>query len=105
MRPGIIGMARQWIALNQLRQQRRLVLRRRVKEELLIDGRILITIEAHRGTGVAVSVRAPRDVRVIRAECVDRDVQEICEGEDQAAGDRMRAMIAAAIATQGPSAN
>lgn len=102
MRQGIIEIARQFMAIHSLRQRRRLILRRNIREEILIDDRVLITIEGNRGNGVAVSIRAPRDVRVMRAEVIERDVQRISESEDQAERDAMLRMVGAAVTIAGP---
>jgi carbon storage regulator len=45
-----------------------LVLTRRIGEEIIIDGRIAITITAIKGDKVRIGVTAPEDVRVDRAE-------------------------------------
>lgn len=45
-----------------------LVLTRKVGDEIIIDGRIRITITAVKGDRIRVGVTAPADVRVDRAE-------------------------------------
>ena len=45
-----------------------LILRRRVGERILIDGRIEVTVLHVRGGKVRLGFSAPRDVRVLREE-------------------------------------
>jgi carbon storage regulator len=49
-----------------------LVLTRRIGEEIIIDGRIRLTITAVNGGKVRIGVTAPPDVRVDRAEVHER---------------------------------
>ena len=53
-----------------------LVLTRKTGEEIIIDGRIRITISAVAGDRVKVGISAPRDVRVDRAEVAARIAAE-----------------------------
>ena len=45
-----------------------LILRRRIGERILIDGRIEVTVLQVRGGKVRLGFSAPRDVRVLREE-------------------------------------
>ncbi len=49
-----------------------LVLTRKIGEEIIIDGRIRITIAAINGGKVRIGITAPPDVRVDRAEVHER---------------------------------
>lgn len=95
MRPGLITVARQWVALQTLRQRRRLMLNRDIRQELLIDNKILITIEGRRGGGFAVSIRAPREVIVVRGEVIERDIERL--NLSPGSRDVMQRMVDAAV--------
>ena len=45
-----------------------LVLRRRVGEQVILDGTITITVEKIRGAAVVLSISAPSSVTILRAE-------------------------------------
>ncbi|HKI37224.1 MAG TPA: carbon storage regulator [Gemmataceae bacterium] len=49
-----------------------LVLTRRIGEEIIIDGRIRVTITAVNGGKVRIGIAAPPDVRVDREEVHER---------------------------------
>ena len=48
-----------------------LVLRRKVEEGILIDGRILVKILGIDGDSIKIGIEAPRDVPVYRSEIKD----------------------------------
>jgi carbon storage regulator len=52
-----------------------LVLTRKIGEEIIIDGRIRVTITAVKGDKVRIGITAPPDVRVDRAEVHQRRAQ------------------------------
>jgi carbon storage regulator len=58
-----------------------LVLTRRIGEEIVIDGRIVVTITAIKGDKVRIGVTAPDNVRVDRAEVHARRL-EFAPGPD-----------------------
>ncbi|HET6325575.1 MAG TPA: carbon storage regulator [Planctomycetaceae bacterium] len=51
-----------------------LVLRRKVGERIVIDGRIEVTVLCIRGGRVRVGVAAPRSVRVLRQEVLRPEI-------------------------------
>jgi carbon storage regulator len=58
-----------------------LVLTRKIGEEIIIDGRIRVTITAIDGSKVRIGIEAPADVRVDREE-VHRRRQEFATRPD-----------------------
>ncbi len=52
-----------------------LVLTRKIGEEIIIDGRIRVTVTAVKGDKVRIGISAPPDVRVDRAEVHQRRAQ------------------------------
>lgn len=57
-----------------------LVLRRKVGERVVIDGRITIVVNRLEGNRVSLGIEAPDDVRVLRAE-LQRTVEDFIEPE------------------------
>jgi carbon storage regulator len=49
-----------------------LVLSRKIQETIVIDRRISITVLRIQGSAVRIGVEAPADVRIIRAELLER---------------------------------
>ncbi len=61
-----------------------LVLTRGIDEEIIIDGRIVVSVVAIHGNQVRIGIEAPRDVEVYRREIYD----QIAEATKKAASAR-----------------
>jgi carbon storage regulator CsrA len=61
------------ILIEQGKGDAMLVLTRKANEEILIGDDIKITLVRIRGNSVRIGIEAPREVRVVRGELVDRD--------------------------------
>jgi carbon storage regulator len=61
-----------------------LILSRKIGEQIVIDGHILVTVSAIKGNQVRIGITAPRGIRVDRAE-IHRRVLNFAETEDVSA--------------------
>jgi carbon storage regulator len=62
-----------------------LILRRKIGERIVIDGRIEVTVLQVRGGKVRLGFSAPRDVRVLREEVLRPAAIDVPADENQAA--------------------
>ncbi len=72
-----------------------LVLSRRVGEQLIIAGDIVVTVIEVRGDGVRLGIDAPRTVRVHRAEVLDavRSANAEAAAADEGTADALRRLV------------
>lgn len=61
-----------------------LILSRKIGEQIVIDGHIVVTVSAIKGNQVRIGITAPRGIRVDRAE-IHRRVQDFAGSEDLSA--------------------
>jgi carbon storage regulator len=74
-----------------------LVLSRRLGEQLVIAGDIVVTVIEVRGDSVRLGIDAPRSVRVHRAEVLDavRSANAEAAAADEATADALRGLLPA----------
>lgn len=58
-----------------------LILTRAIGQQIKIGPNIVVTFQGMDGSRARIAIDAPKDIRILRAEVIDRDEQAESEGE------------------------